>query len=248
MRCRFFSRLRATAKKATQAAVVAGAMAGAARADTIAVNFQGDAYGALGQAVTQTAFGVAAGDWTTTDGAVDGGTIVTVVDGVTLSSTFANDWAQGSSFNATGATGDDEVYFGYLDDGASGADITITELGAWLAAQSAPSYSVTLLLSTGQGTGATLIDTPLLVADGGASLGTFAMVTEPAHSGPSGALQGLDTITGLTNDTLFIDGQIRSGAARGSIAGVIITAVPEPSSFLLVGLAALGLVAVRRRK
>lgn len=70
-----------------------------ANAASIAVNFQGDAYGnEFGRAVTQDAFGVAAADWVTdpahTAGTLDGGTGNLIVSGVNISYTFSNDWAQ----------------------------------------------------------------------------------------------------------------------------------------------------------
>ncbi|XAL99793.1 PEP-CTERM sorting domain-containing protein [Phycisphaeraceae bacterium D3-23] len=236
---------------AMAAAVVVSA--GSAAADTIAINFQGDAYGnEFGRAVSQTAFGVAAGDWvsdaTHTAGVGDGGTSGLTHSAVTFSWTFNNDWAQGAAFNTTGATGEDEVYFGYLDDGGNGADITISGLTTWLAATGDASYEVTLIMSTGQSTGAALLDTPLLDSDGGSSLGTFVMGgLESGHSHATGAgLQGFGTISGLTGDTLFVDGQARAGSARGSIAGIIVSSVPEPGSLALLGLG--GLAVLRRRR
>ncbi|MFI4861320.1 MAG: PEP-CTERM sorting domain-containing protein [Phycisphaerales bacterium JB063] len=235
---------------AMAAAVVASA--GSAAADTLAINFQGDAYsGEFGRAVSQTAFGVASDTWVTdathTAGAGDGGTSGLTHSAVTFSWTFANDWAQSGAFNTTGATGEDEVYFGYLDDGGDGADITITGLATWLAGTGDASYEVTLIMSTGQGAGASLLDTPLLVSDGGSSLGTFVMGNlEPGHSHATDGLQGYGTISGLTSDTLFVDGQVRAGAARGAIAGIIVTSVPEPGSLALLGLG--GLAVLRRRR
>ncbi len=87
-----------------------------------------------------------------------------------------------------------------------------------------------------------------MVSEAGAGLGTFVVATEAAHSGGGIGLQGFSTISGLTSDTLFIDGQNRTGTARGSIAGVIlqVTAVPEPSSLVVLGFG--GLVLLRRRR
>ncbi|WP_346188098.1 PEP-CTERM sorting domain-containing protein [Rubritalea halochordaticola] len=233
-------------KKAMAAASALGATAAVSSAASLAINFKGDRYsGEFGRDVSVSAFGVDASDWYVspnhTAGAIDGGNDSGVIDGVSFAWEFSNDWAQSAAYS--GATGIDEVSFGYLDDGATGANITITGLSAWLSANSVTAYTVTLVMGSGQG-GGTFVDTPLYDEEGGSELHLYSV---NAEAGASGGIQGYATSGELNSDTLYIDGQNRNGTARGSIAGVVITTIPEPSSTALLGLAGLGFI-LRRRK
>lgn len=234
-------------KTAAAAAATVGVSSTLASAAVLAINFTGDTYSnPVGRNVTQTAFGVASGDWFNTV-SNDGGTENTTISGVQFSWTYSNDWAQSGAFNTTGATGEDEVYYGYLDDGNAGAEITVTGLSAWLAANAQTGYNVTIIMSTGQGGSPSFLAPTLFNTSGGTNLGTFTIGNiEAAHSGGGVGIQGFGSINGLTNDTLFVDGSPRSGDARGSIAGIIITSVPEPSTMLLGGIGALALLRRRR--
>lgn len=238
-------------KKAMAAASALGFSTAVSSAAHIAINFQGDWYGnEFGRDVSSSAFGIDSSDWYSspnhTASLLDGGTDTAVIGGVNFSWTFSNDWAQvGGSYS--GSTGEDEVSFGYLDDGNTGADITITGLSAWLAANSSTTYTVTLIMSTGQtGAGTAFRDTPLLDQDGGTELHLYSIGT--GSPGGSGGIQGSETTGALTSDTLFVNGQTRAGSVRGSIAGIIITSnVPEPSSTALLGIAGLAFTLRRRR-
>ena len=229
------------------AATVIGASASLATAAALAVNFKGDNYdNEFGKDVSGSAYGIDAADWATgnnTAGSGDGGADNITVQGVGISWTFNNDWAQSGTY--AGSSGEDEVFFGYLDDGGSGADITITGLTNWLEGNSAATYEVTIFFSTGQ-VGASFQDATLKDTDGGSTLGF--LFNDAPIAGASGGWQGVsNTISDLSSDTLFIDGGTRAGAARGSIAGFTIVPVPEPSSAALLGLGSLALLLRRRR-
>jgi hypothetical protein len=86
-------------------------------------------------------------------------------------------------------------------------------------------------------------DSAVYDVDGGTSLGTFTNST----TGSKGPLAGPTNALTLTSDTLFIEPGDRNGSLRGTIAGVIITSVPEPSIAALLGLGGLALIRRRRR-
>lgn len=230
-------------KQAVATAVIAGASVELASAAAIAVNFKGDTYSdTFGVDVTTTAFGIAPGGWVSgasTASTLDGGADSVISQGVSITWTFANDWAQAATY--TGTTGESQVYFGYIDDGGTGANITISGLSSWLVSNSATAYSIQVLFSTGGGD--SFLSTPLLTSAGGTNLGSFTS----SVTGANAVLQGAsNVISGLTSNTLFIDGPARSGGARGSIAGFIVTPIPEPSSLALIGVGALGFLRRRR--
>lgn len=221
------------------AMIVAGTTA--ATADTLALNFMGGQNADTNAApVTATAFGVAVGDWDNRANTPDGNV---TSSGVTFTWASANEWAKvGGAYG--GAAGDDEVFHGYLDDGGTGATVAISGLTAWLAAAGDTSYTLTVLGSGDSATNALNTTYELFVSDGGLSLGGLTMsdvVSQGSHS-------GIASIASLTNDTLFVQGALRSGQDRGGIAGITITSVPEPSSYaLLAGLTGLAFVVARRR-
>jgi hypothetical protein len=216
------------------------------RAAALAVNFGGDAYAAFGQNVTAAAYGVPLSGWSALQGsaaAEPSPTVATtsVISGVTFSWTAANDWAQFGSF--AGAPGNAEVNFGYLDDGGVGVAITITGLSGWLTANNAVSYSLQIVNSTDNGN--SFGSTGVFTASGGTSLGTL---TNPLTwaSGPNAGAS--TTLSGLTSNTLFLDGATGvGGAARAGIAAVILTPVPEPGTTALALLAGLALNRRRRK-
>jgi hypothetical protein len=231
----------------------------AAQAGVIAINFQGTqnkAGSEYGTDVTATAFGVAAGDWVsgqlTARGAADSVAAANLPTGVAASWTMKNDYALALT-PAGYAPGEEQVAFGFLADGGDagpGATITLTGLSAWLAAEGATSYKVDLIFASNNDTYGWK-ETPLLVSDGGASLGTFVAGSDTAVPG---GIYAVGTLSGLTSDTLFVDGQDRDRVAigdaadlRGTIGGVIITPIPEPATLGLVVASLGGLLFVRRR-
>ncbi len=238
-------------KSRIKSAVAAAALATASsQAATIAINFTGGGYGPVGQDVTQEAFGFAAAEWENYRGADTAGDDTTAFEGVAFTFTSNNDWTQNNAGGSgyTGTTGEDEVSYGYLDDGGAGVKIAASGLSAWLAANGASEYRVQLIASQGNGGSGTYEDVTLLDSSGGSNLGTFSVTMTPGGTNTANTWQGgSNYITGLTSDTFYVDGNVRDGANRSSIAGIIITTVPEPSSSALIGLAGLGLLIRRNR-
>jgi hypothetical protein len=234
-------------KAAAVCAGVAAVSPQVSRAAALAVNFGGDGYGAFGQAVTAAAYGVPVSGWSPLQGSA--GTepssavpTASVISGLTFGWTAANDWAQASALS--GSAGPAEVNFGYLDDGGAGVGITITGLSAWLATNGASSYSIQVVNSTDNGN--SFGPTGILTASGGTLLGTLTNPLTWAGGANAGATT---TLSGLTSDTLFIDGASGvGGQARAGIAAVILTPVPEPGVMALGGIAALAMVRRSRRR
>ncbi len=223
-------------KAAMLVASASVAALGMSEAAVTAVNFLGTGYGALGATVTADAYGVAVADWTNQDVGNGAGTVT--VNGMAFSWTCNNDWNQ----NGTPSAGEGEVNYGYIDDTGNNSSLTITGISAWLAATpGATAYTIQMVQSSDNATG--FPDSAVSVSDGGAALGTFTNGT----TGGGGKLGGATNALTLTSDTLFIEPGDRNGSLRGTIAGVIITSVPEPSIAALLGLGGLALIRRRRR-
>lgn len=237
--------------------------AGHAESAVIAVQFQGDGGSGGGgdfgiSPITAEAFGVAGADWVTgqktsadSEGDPDSVAAINLPAGVSVSWTMPGDFALDPS-SAGVSVGQEQVLFGFLGDGNFGTNqpkITISGLSGLLAAEGDSKYSITLLYATDNET-FQFRDTPLLDSAGGTLLGTFDVDNDNLIFPSIGGVAAATTIDGLTSDTLYIDGQGRlteDGITfRGSIAGVIITTVPEPSTFVLLGLGGLVLVLVKR--
>ncbi|MBK1853401.1 PEP-CTERM sorting domain-containing protein [Verrucomicrobiaceae bacterium 5K15] len=162
---------------------------------------------------------------------VESGDTNLTTDGVSMS-WGGGSWSGGSSNN---------IENGYIDNATA---ITITGLSSWLTANGASGYTVQLSQASDTSTnwfGDTLIND----TSGGALLDTL---TNPNIQ------NGLTTVSSsITSDTLYVDttttGTAPSGgaSARTNIAGIIITAVPEPSSALMAMLGA-GLFLFQRKR
>jgi hypothetical protein len=151
-------------------------------------------------------------------------------------------WGDGTAnTDASNGVGNAQLMRGYLDDNQGGpAPIVINFTGIPYAA-----YDVVIYFSTdtsGDSYG-TVSATDSLGTKTGATTGTKLLWSENPTVDSTNSLR----IAGLTGN-LQIDGPVRNGAIRHSIAGVQIIQVPEPSSFTLVAFAGAALVSFRRRQ
>ena len=164
---------------------------------------------------------------------VDSSTGSTTEDGVTVSWNTTGTWGSGSVSN--------NIERGYLDNFGI---FTITGLGAWLTANSVTEYTVQL--SQASDTATNWFGNSLITDTGSSSLvGTLTN---------SNLQYGLTSVSGpLTADSITVDpttgGTAPAGGSgsRTNVAGLIITAVPEPSSTVLFGSGALALLLYRRK-
>lgn len=167
---------------------------------TMGINFT-----AAGESVTATALGVDPTNWINIPGPNN-----SVTSGsVDITCSASDMWQQGNP----SPPGYNEVFYGYLDDGGSGASVTISGL-----ASAFPVYVVQTLGATDNGT--SLLNVTL---NGSQVLGYGS----PPSDG-TGGLTGQSTVSAsLYGDTLDIQGLSgQSGQARGGLAGVIITDQP----------------------
>jgi len=214
---------------------------GAASAATIGVNFTQAGGNQLIASTTAAGIGGFT-NWNNTSG--KSGTAGSLVDSdgatTTVSITWNsnNTWGDGNANNdANAGIGDAQLVRGYLDDGNSPApSFTATVAGL------SGTYDVTLYLSTDTEGG---LYRPFTI--NGAEYSTTGTKSRYAPGEGVAHWDATNTITatGLTGD-LTIVGLNRDGGNRASVAGLQITAVPEPSAALL-GLVGLALV-LRRRK
>lgn len=150
-------------------------------------------------------------------------------------------WGDGSANgDATSGDGNAQLMRGYLDDNQGGPlPIVISFSGIPYA-----EYDVVIYFSTdtsGDSYG-TVSATDSVGTKTGATTGTKLLWGENSTVDATNSMR----ISGLTGD-LQIDGPIRDGDTRHTIAGVQIVQVPEPSSLTLVAFAGAALVTFRRR-
>ena len=232
--------------------VAAAVFALPANAASISLDFGRDGNDVLAGGETVGPFGSNSSDWNQGTAAI--GTI-TGLNSDSGATTAAVTWVSSNTWS-DGNTSDDnhKIGRGYLDDGGPGVLATFTDIPY-------SSYTVTLLFGSDQGGGPEYETVDFNV--GGSLL--FG-ATAPAYNNVDDAMAGagalwVDMAGGatrgnyatsgvLSGSTLVIDGDARAGDNRGSLSGVIITStVPEPSTFLLLGIASVfGLVITRRRK
>ncbi|NWK57515.1 PEP-CTERM sorting domain-containing protein [Verrucomicrobiaceae bacterium N1E253] len=128
------------------------------------------------------------------------------------------------------------IHQSYVDNATA---FTVTGLGAWLTANSATGYTIQIM--QGSDTASNTFGDILLreTNSAGLLLETIGTTGDTKFSTSSSA--GAHSV-----DTLYIDPTNTNGT-RTSVSGIIITAVPEPSSAALISLGGISLL-LRRRK
>lgn len=185
------------------------------------------------------------------NGGLSAGDEANLVDdsGATTSATIA--WSSsGAWWNGSG-TGSEEakIAVGYLDDGGSGVSVGVTGIPF-------ANYNVYGIVGSDQTlTTYTSLDFNVngTWVFGGASASTATAFSDWSDDSANGVWTEIDPgvttgnywkMEGLSGD-LTIQGQLRNGAERGSLAAIIIEEVPEPS---VVFLGTLGLLPLLRRR
>ena len=223
----------------------------ATSATVIGVNFARHPSGVLDGAGTQDGTSTFGATWTdfvdlTASGAPLNGTSATIDYGF---SGTPQVWNAGSWSGTSGTNSGISVFRNYLND--NGINLTVDGLSAWLATEGMTGYTVTVYASSDNG-GATFYDAtvnmttiPIPVLGDGTWDGT---ANDPLGN-DSGGVRGQATSAVFSSDTATITLPAWSGdnpGIRGSLAAVVITAVPEPgSAFLALG--GLGLAFIRKR-
>lgn len=161
-----------------------------------------------------------------------GGTHVRSLDGVGITITH------GDYYQAQFDTNLGQPYTAALEDNVT---VTLTNLDAWLAANGAPRYEVTVYYA-GQEDYAGY-DAANSVTVGGISE-TLTLTQDIAGDG-TGFWSAIGETYLFTSDTLTITDTATT--FRSGISAIQITTVPEPSSTALLGLGGLALILRRRR-
>ena len=221
----------------TTALAVIAATVGAASAATVSVNFTNGAGNQQIAVATSAGIGGLT-HWNNVSGKSGSSSSLTDSDGnasgITLTWTASTTWGDGdANTDANAGIGNAQLVRQYLDDGAPGVNIQASGMTGL--------YDVTIYLSTDGNNPMTFV--PFTVNG-------VEYTTTGTYSGyGSGFTFGENNtiiVKGLSGN-LTIQGSVRAGSNRGSVSGVQITAVPEPSSAALLGLGGLALI-LRRRK
>lgn len=250
----------------TTAASIGLAM-GAAQAASISINFiENGSNQQFGGGTNIGPLGTNSSNWNNTadrtSGSLAAGTQNDLKDDSGVITTTDITWsANGVFYTNQGTSGDEnKLSIGYLDDGPTTAiSITVTDIPY-------AQYRIYGLFASDKGNGGTTIQMlDFNVNNGTWAIGGAAADNTSSAYGNTNANNAANgeawtevggngagnywTVDGLTDSTLTIDGQLGSGNSdlRGSLAGIIIEEVPEPSSTALLGLGGLALI-LRRRK
>jgi hypothetical protein len=262
-------------KSALASAVFLLAFAVAANAQTIGLNFT-DGW-PTPMLAGETADGFS--NWTDSMANFNGGgpnpqfgSITLLGSAVTAQWFSANTWAAGAE-----ATSEQQLYRSYLDDGDGGSSlvsgdgigvsITISGLGAWMAANGGLGYRIRLYSSTDTDNA---LFQPVSIrlgapnaADGNNQLlnlsvletvmvptlgpGDFPPNTTPDPTWGLWQSRGYgDSGMALSDDIITLTIPSRDGSTRGTLAGFKLDIIPEPSSMALFSLG-LGAALLRRR-
>lgn len=196
----------------------------------------GSGYQTTGFPVTAKAFGVEAADWTNTDplDCSSGISMTGFPFGGTLTADIAapNAWQSGIGEQVAGwnpqtvAPGNNEVTWGYLDDGNSdGSHPSVTVTG--LSAKFPSGYVVATITGGGGGPSFNDVDVSDGVTTSTVAYSTY-YVTNPASDGyVSGGTVGVSASSGVfTSNTINIVPQPKTPGKRSTLAGFIITDQP----------------------
>ncbi len=157
-------------------------------------------------------------------------------------------WNGGSWTGTNGANAGISVFRNYLND--NGINISIVGLSAWLANEGMTGYKVTVYASSDNGSATfydatinlTAVPIPVL------GNGTWDGVANDPMGNDSAGVRGQATSAVFSSDIATITLPAWSGDSpdtRGSLAALVITAVPEPGSAVLAVLG-MGACFVRR--
>ena len=224
-------------------------------AASIGVSFAGDNGGgtSIQIAPTQTAGVVPQMNWNDGTGAT--GSLTDLVDDSGAATTADVDWASANTWGGSGATTDDEAMVnGWLDDGQSGAQVTVSDIpyafydvyvyGSSDSGNETRGWNTEIngTVVNGDGTFATLQSNGSFF-DGTNYVNESSGAGEPTYAvlrGQSGDLR----ILGIRQSLNGID-------SRGAVSGfqIVESEIPEPTSFVLLGGMglAVGFAAWRRR-
>jgi hypothetical protein len=198
--------------------------------------------------------------YVTTTGNVANGSETGLLDNTGAATGASITWSSKETWfgDGGGTTQDQRIVLGYLDDGDQGG----ANPGVLVTLSNIPytTYNLYVLLASDMGSSTTYTAQDFLIngttwALGGASPMTATAYANMESTSANGtwtqAIAGGQTgnyilMSNLSGSSLTIDGQLGSGGARGSVAGIIIEQVPEPSSGLLALLG--GALLVRRRR
>jgi len=172
--------------------------------------------------------------------------------------------------DATGAANlDTAVPYNFWDN-ANKPEVCVRGIGAWLAAQGAPSYKVVVYTDGDEMIGRTsaywlqepgdsndpptalgaVLTPQVFVKDVVNFSGAYIQAPLSANSADTAAEANFIVFTGLTADSFLLKTEEINGGTgttlRATINGMQIVAVPEPASIGLLLLAAMGLLARRR--
>jgi hypothetical protein len=243
-------------------AVGLGGWLSTAAAGMISVNLNNTTSAAWVVSAAAVAGPLSGTNWNNTSTASGSGQALVDSDGNATSATLdwssSNLWTNGDN----NGSADRIILHPYLDDGGSGVLVTVNNVPY-------SQYNVHLIVSSGQnGNNSTYTTLDFNVngswvlgeeinGNGAAAATATAFgdwdAAEGAWAPITGDGLGAQTATGnyisfqTAGATLTIDGLNRSGNSRGSLAGLIIEEVPEPSAAVLLCLMAPALAARPRR-
>jgi hypothetical protein len=233
----------------------ASGFAGSAMAGSVGVNFVGGGGGAGGASVTGTAGFIAQGNWNNESGNANSAGAAVQTDGGaaagTVSWNSSNTWDSGQA----GQNQNGNLLQGYLDDNPSTpTTITVTGLPASIAGTGSTPYAVYLYIAgdtVGRGGTYTVNGQSVVLTDSGAEGdGLFKLATPAVDSTGTGAVAGnYYVFPNVTGTTLSITtAPLFDTTPRSPIDGFqVVGLTPEPAGIGLIGAAAIGLLARRRR-